>query len=362
MATIDPNSPITRFTSVAFVNDPSNPFVGMYTPQVTNAQLNALTPDDDMKGGVVFDLDTEELMTYSAAGHWIPILTEGSDLNLTNITCVSITASSFGAFDSITSNTITNAHTINTDNLNVNSTTATGTLGVTGMLTVQGNTVLQGSTTHVEGNIIVDGAADLTTGGVSGDFGVNGALTAGSLGVIGNVLIDGSTQLQNLTTPGTITSTGTFLFNNCSGFMINANDFGTRIARIEELLYGVTNLLGASPITASADVGAGTGAVFTITGSVLGGKIKLHTGTSPALGVIATFTIPSDLLPYLTGDWSVVMSPGSVTTAQYETTSKTYISVGGGSNLFIMGSSNTPLAASTDYFWNYMVVGNILGT
>ena len=146
---------------------------------------------------------------------------------------------------------------------------------------------------------------------------------------------------------------------------VDINDFEANTARIDSLLYGQSSNTGTSPITASLDVAAGSGATYTMTGSNLGGVFRLVTGTSPAVAgnVIATFTIPSGLLPYLSANWSVIFMPASTTTALYETTSNIYITVGGAaSNNFIMGTSALPLIASTTYIWNYILVGNILGT
>ncbi len=99
-------------------------------------------------------------------------------------------------------------------------------------------------------------------------------------------------------------------------------------------------------------------------GSNVGGVFILNTGTAPAAAgnIIATFTIPSGLLPFLNAQCSIVFTPGDIVTATYQTTSNIYATTTAGSNQIVMGTSALPLAALTSYFWNYVLVGNILST
>jgi hypothetical protein len=304
--------PVTRLSALAFDIEGTGSFGPIYPPNLTTDQRDQIAVTTYLPGAIVFNTDTEELETYSAAGFWLAILTEESDINVDTITATT------GDFDVINCNTINNAHTIHTTDL------------------------------------IASGAVDAASGAISGNLGVNGVLTAGSIGSIGNI-----------TTDGNITVVGTAILPNVSSTTMDVNDFEANTARIDSLLYGQSSNTGVSPITASLDVAAGSGASYTMTGSNLGGVFRLVTGTSPAAAgnVIATFTIPSGLLPYLSANWSVILMPASTTTALYETTSNTYVTVGGAaSNHFIMGTSALPLIASTTYIWNYILVGNILGT
>jgi len=304
--------PVTRLSALAFDIEGTGSFGPIYPPNLTTDQVLEIPVTTYLPGAIVFNTNTEELETYSAAGFWLPILTAESDIDVTTITAET------GDFDVINCNTINNAHTIHTTDL------------------------------------IASGAMDAASGAISGNLGVNGVLTAGSIGSIGNI-----------TTDGNITVVGTAILPNVSSTTMDVNDFEANTARIDSLLYGQSSNTGVSPITASLDVAAGSGASYTMTGSNLGGVFRLVTGTSPAAAgnVIATFTIPSGLLPYLSANWSVIFMPASTTTALYETTSSIYITVGGAaSNHFIVGTSAQPLIASTTYIWNYILVGNILGT
>ncbi len=318
----NPDAPLTRLPNLAFISDEGSNLKALNTPNLSPDEIAAIPVSDELKGAIVFDHLTEELLTFTAAGFWLPILTAESDIT------VDIVTATTGNFDIINCNTINNANTINTTSL------------------------------------IVSGVSNLTSGGVSGAWGVNGALTAGSIGSIGNLTVDGATVLQGVTIDGNLTVMGNTILDNVSAATMDVNDFEANTARIDSLLYGQSLNTGVSPITVALDVAAGTGATYAMTGSNLGGTFRLNTGTSPALAgnVIATFTIPVGLLPYLNADWSVIFMPASATTALYTTTSNIYVNTNTGGNQFFIATSALPLAASTSYYWKYILVGNILGT
>lgn len=405
---------VTRLTGLGF--DESGPGVdrAIYTPRLTQEQVIAMPQNPELPGAIVFDVDTEELETFTAAGHWVAILTDGSDINSENINATNADLTHIHSHDITNDAVITTLGLLNTGDAQINGTlhvqtnlqvdgastltsgTVTGNLGVNGTATVSSlvvnnNALMDGLVVNnsavITENLQVDGTATFQTGGVSGDFGVNGNLTAGNLATTGTLLVDGASTLQDLTVNGTLSVSGSSTFSNNvvvngnttlkdtgltgtltvvgSGVFSNeifANDVQGTSVQPQKLLYGLANSDGTAPITATLDVGAGTGATCTITGSNVAGTISIHTGTSPVLGVIATFTLPSILNSLMTGKGSMIMTPGSITTAIYEQSSKTYVSTSTGNVIALFGSSQTALAASTTYVWNYVIIGNQLGT
>src|SRR3954463_6837814 len=175
MATQDPMAPITRLSGLAFVEDGSN-YKALYPPILSQQEVIAIPVTDQLFGAIVFDKDTEELETYTAAGFWVPILTEGSDINVNNITA------ELADLDTINSRIINNSQVITT-------------LG----LLVQGDAQINGDL-HINSDLFVqNGTVNFANGGVSGNFGVNGDLTSGNLATTGNFLVDGETELQDTT-------------------------------------------------------------------------------------------------------------------------------------------------------------------
>lgn len=410
---------VTRLTGLGFDETGAGVDRAIYTPRLTQEQVIAMPRTPDLVGAIVFDVDTEELETYTAAGSWLPILTAGSDINVETITAQTVDATNadlthIHSHDITNDAVITTLGLLNTGDAQINGTlhvqtnlqvdgtstlssgTVTGNLGVNGTATVSSlvvnnNALMDGLVVNnsavITENLQVDGTANFQTGGVSGDFGVNGNLTAGNLATTGTLLVDGASTLQNLTVNGTLSVSGSSTFSNNvvvngnttlkdtgltgtltvvgSGVFSNeifANDVQGTSVQPQKLLYGLANSDGTAPITATLDVGAGTGATCTIIGSNVAGTISIHTGTTPVLGVIATFTLPSILNSLMSGKGSMIMTPGSITTAIYEQSSKTYVSTSTGNVIALFGSSQTALAASTTYVWNYVIIGNQLGT
>lgn len=374
----DPMAQVTRLPNLAFVDDHDNRYRALNTPILSQQEIVDIPVTENLVGGIVFNKNTEELETYTAAGFWLPILTAESDINVETLTAQTVNAIN-ADLTHIHSNDITNDAVITTLGL-----LTTGDAQVNGTLHVQTNATVDGSATVnslvvnnnalmdglvvnnsavIQENLLVDGTADFQTGGVSGDFGVNGNLTAGNLATIGTFQADGASTLQGVIINGDLTVSGFSIFGNASATNFNALDIGASSIQPEELLYSLTNLDGSAPITVTLDVGAGTGANFTINGSNVAGTFRLTTGTTPALGVIATFTLPSHLSSLMTGQGVMIMTPGSITTATYEHNSKTYLTSGANTNVIgLFGSSQIALTASTTYIWNYVIIGNQLGT
>jgi hypothetical protein len=374
----DPMAQVTRLPNLAFVDDHDNRYRALNTPILSQQEIVDIPVTENLVGGIVFNKNTEELETYTAAGFWLPILTAESDINVETLTAQTVNAIN-ADLTHIHSNDITNDAVITTLGL-----LTTGDAQVNGTLHVQTNATVDGSATVnslvvnnnalmdglvvnnsavIQENLLVDGTANFQTGGVSGNFGVNGNLTAGNLATIGTFQADGASTLQDVTINGDLTVNGFGIFQALNATNINALDIGANSIQPEALLYSLTNLGGGAPITATLDIGAGTGATCTITGSNVAGIINIHTGTSPALGVIATFALPSSLSSLMTGQGAMIMTPASITTAMYEQSSKTYVSSGANTNIIgLFGSSQTALAASTTYVWNYVIIGNQLGT
>lgn len=413
----DPMAQVTRLPNLAFVDDHDNRYRALNTPILSQQEIVDIPVTENLVGGIVFNKNTEELETYTAAGFWLPILTAESDINVETVTAQTVNTDTLNVsvinlpqgvgnianLYSIHSHDITNDAVITTLGL-----LTTGDAQVNGNLHVQTNATVDGSATVnslvvtnnalmdglvvnnsavIQENLQVDGTTTLQTGGVSGNFGVNGNLTAGNLATTGTLLVDGASTLQNLSVNGTLSVTGASTFSSNvvvngtttlkdtgltgtltvvgSGVFSNevfANDVQGTSVQPQKLLYGLANSDGTAPITATLDVGAGTGATCTIMGSNVAGTISIHTGTGPVLGVIATFALPSILNSLMTGYGSMIMTPASITTALYEQGSKTYVTTSTGNLIALFGSSLNPLTASTTYIWNYVIIGNQLGT
>lgn len=339
MAKADPMAPITRLPNLAFVDEDNNNYRALYSPILSQEEVIAVPVTEDLPGAIVFNKDTEELETYTAAGFWLPILTAESD-----ITVNSITVTGLADLYSITSHDISNSTLITT-------------LG----LLVSGDTQINGHAV-INTSLVVNGTANFTSGGVTGSFGVNGSLTAGNLGTTGTLTVDGDTELQDTVITGNLEVTGTALIDDYSGDVMDVNDFQARTAQVEDLLYGLTNLGGGAPITVTLGTGAGTGATFSIEGSATAGRFTLNTGSSPAAAqIVATFTLNPSLAPLMTGVAGMTTKAGNSAAGLFEAASGTYINVGSGNVAAFMAVNSTALTASTTYVWNYILVGNILG-
>jgi hypothetical protein len=264
-----PMSPITRFTSVAFSDTEGSPYKALYTPRLPQDQVIAIPVSDELIGAIVFNTDTEELETYTAAGFWLPILTAESDINVDTITVETLNAENI-ITTSITSSAI-NSSAINNEG---------------GMNTISLNVYTS----------ISSGAITTATMEVSADFSVEGALA------------------------------------------------------------GVTSNTDVSPLTVVLSTGAGTGATSNIKGSLTSGVFTLNTGTLPVTGgVIGTFTIPASSVDHFNGSYGVMFSAVNSATLPFPV----YVTTGVSPSTFTIGlGAATTLAESTQYKWNYHIIGS----
>jgi hypothetical protein len=266
----DPMAPITRLPNLAFTKDSTNDYGVLYTPIRRQKDIINIPVTTNLTGAIVFNKDTEELETYTAAGFWLPILTAESNINVEEITATTITTDTLHTTliysTALLSTSINNSGTITTSSLNVNNSLSAGGITV--------------------GNL-----------DVSSDFSVGGALA------------------------------------------------------------GSTTSSDVSPLTVSLNTGSGTGATSTIKGSLTSGVFTLNTGTSPATGgVIGTFTIPALAVDHFTGSYGVMFSAVNSVTLPFPV----YVTTGVSSSTFTIGlGASTTLSASTQYKWNYHVMGSI---
>jgi hypothetical protein len=110
MSKIDYSGPITRLSGgLAFIDEEARgTFAPLYPPNLSTTQRDLIPVTSDLPGAIIFNVDTEELESYSAAGFWLPILTAESDIIVNQITA------EIGDFDVINCNTINNSAKINT--------------------------------------------------------------------------------------------------------------------------------------------------------------------------------------------------------------------------------------------------------
>lgn len=340
MSKEEPMSQLTRLTGLAFTETSPSVLRALYLPRLTQEQVIDIPVTEELKGAVVFNTDTEEIETYTAAGFWLPILTAESDINVDNITAE--TADLY----SIQSHDITNSQLITT-------------LG----LLVQGDAQINDDLVINNNLQVLNGTSNFKEVGVTEDLGVNGALTAGTAGVLGNFGVNGDTELQNTVITGNLEVTGICLLDAVSATTIDVNDFEALTNRVNSLLYGLTAVGGDSLIVGTLDTGAGTGATISIKGSNLGGTITINTGSAPAAAaIIATFTLPVGLNPLMDGIGTMITKAGNVNAAIYEAATGTYINAGTGNVIAFMASGVIALTASTTYVWNYIIAGNKLGS
>jgi hypothetical protein len=210
MSKDEPMSQLTRLTGLAFSETSPSVLKALYLPRLTQEEVIAIPVTEELVGAIVFNTQTEELETYTAAGFWLPILTAESDINVTNITAE--TADLY----SIQSHDITNSQLITT-------------LG----LLVQGDAQINDDLV-INDDLQVNGTANFVDGGVSGSFGVNGALTAGSAGVLGTFGVIGDTDLHNTVITGDLEVTGTSLLDTVSATIMDVNDFEARTNRVDD--------------------------------------------------------------------------------------------------------------------------------
>jgi|GEM_PF-688605 len=178
---------------------------------------------------------------------------------------------------------------------------------------------------------------------------VAGAFTDASLNVVGTApaapvltVTSAAGQLGNM--QEWRNSTGTVLASITSAGAIS----GLNGVTIVNGLKGSGGTPGITP-----DVGAGTGPTMGISGTNLGGKITITTGTGPVAGVLMTIAFANSLS--FPNGCSVQLSAGNLSAAQINGANKPYISATNLTNFII--SVPVALTATTQYIWYYQVIG-----
>lgn len=82
------DEPITRITNLEFTPDTNSTFNGLYPPQLTTQEIDALPTTPDRIGCVIFNDQSQELQTLSAAQQWVNINTDNSDVTFSSMTVV----------------------------------------------------------------------------------------------------------------------------------------------------------------------------------------------------------------------------------------------------------------------------------
>jgi hypothetical protein len=180
MSKIDYSGPITRLSGgLAFSNDRGNSIAPLYPPNLTTDQILEIPITPDLPGAIVFNVDTEEVETYTAAGFWLPIITAESDITFSEVNATTINATTIKT-TSLLSTAINNQNTISTVFLNVGVSMSAGAINVN-TVNVSGSFILEGA---MAGGTSVANKAPLTvalnTGaGTGATSAINGSLSSG---------------------------------------------------------------------------------------------------------------------------------------------------------------------------------------
>lgn len=371
---IEPGSPITKLPSLAIIPKGINLAAGNFNgfPQLTDEQIEELDLDNLIEG-IVFYNTTFNVAQMYAKGRWNNInssLTykgEGYDIgspfalpagdaatietNGTNNdpgvvyldhgngvddpqiprifindawTSLAVGGGS-STFENITvTNTIDtdilNANTINVDELDATHITVENIDVSNTLTTVIANISTANITTAIIDNATIDNLH------VTQDLVVDGV---GTIGTIRAGINNGGNH-----TPGTIAG--------LSGPLDDA---------------GITFVLGSA---------AGVGATATIEGSPLAGIFRLTTGTGIADFIIADFTLPSYLWEEYSASFGVIWQHADPLTYDDGFTAKisAFPTQKGTSALSpgkfrVVTGGVAQLSDSTNYQWNYMVIGNV---
>jgi hypothetical protein len=177
--------PITRFTSVDFTANPNSPYNGFFVPQLTQTEINNILADPDRIGGIIFNKDTQELQTYSAAQQWVNIATSGGDSDFENIDVTDTTTTqTLEVTGTATIDTLNVTDSIVADNLTVTDTTTTQTLEVSGVGTIDTLNVTDTTTTRrLFGTSSSKPTFELLAGGTNGIASIAGSELAGVFGI-----------------------------------------------------------------------------------------------------------------------------------------------------------------------------------
>jgi hypothetical protein len=95
---------------------------GFYTPQLTQAEINAIPPSEVQIGGIVYNSDTQELQYFSPALQWVNITSDEGEPTFTDLTVTGNT----------TLNTLTTTGNTTIQNLTVNTSVSTPRIVING--------------------------------------------------------------------------------------------------------------------------------------------------------------------------------------------------------------------------------------
>jgi hypothetical protein len=155
MSKIDLFAPITRLSGLGFVDEGKGTWAALYPPNLTTDQILEIPITADLPGAIVFNTNTEELETYTAAGFWLPILTAESSITVEEITA------EIGNLDTINcitlnSVTINNSGKITTLNFESTGSLEASTIEVENSLTISASGTLNCTTCFVNDVAFID--------------------------------------------------------------------------------------------------------------------------------------------------------------------------------------------------------------
>ncbi len=314
---IKDDSNITRLTALAIIPDPDDPSNGLYSPNLTQAEIDAIPLDEMLPGGFVYNTDINTLQTSNADLEWINVITEGAE----EVSFESLTVLSFHVTDHLTTKDLTV-----TDTANILTLVVTLTLSVPNLFVSDSIQTLDLTAT---GTIQTPDLVVINTA-------VVGALSVDNTGVFNSdINVAGFTELEADVRIGSFATGGT---------LAGSTDAGT-----------------ANPhITVTPGSAVGTSPTVIIQGSPISGGIFITSGANTSGTLVATFTLPNTAWKQFSATWGVVLTASSVASSQlnYYVAAQTLATANTAATFTLNVDSGTPLADATNYWWNYHIIGN----
>ncbi len=371
--TLDPNAPVTRFSSLAVVPEEFNILEGDFNgfPQLTQEQIDSI-PEENLIGGIiVYNLTYQVYMarmenrwnnlnsslTYKGGGYDI-----GSPFALPAGLAADVEANEFNQDPGVMY-----LDTTTTEVIRVFINDAWTDLAVGGGSSVFENITVNDTATitnlHVTGDIIVDGdgtfeniTVNNTTTTTIADITIANISTANiTTAIVGAIAVDNIHVTQGIVVDG-IGTIGTI--------RAGINNAGAHTPGTIAGLSGVSNAPG---ITFTLGSAAGTGATASMFGSPIGGIFRLTTGTSISSTLLAEFTLPGALWQEYSTWFPQMFLPTNSLTYGDSFTAKvvsTIISFGtssvAGAKIWLVTGGVAQLSDTTTYEWSYMTMGNVL--
>jgi hypothetical protein len=225
------DEPITRMSGLQIIGSgtASN---GFYTPQLTQAQINAIPVDEVQIGGIIYNSDMQELQYFAPTLQWVNISSDDGEPTFSTLTVTGIATLGYLVVNNnvLVGNNlnVTNAATVN--QLNVASTAGIGTLNVTGATTL--NTLAVGSTLGVTGATTLSGTLNVAGATTLNTLVINSSMLAFSAGVATDLNVGGTIYGRRASASiyGTSGSTfnitgGTYTLIPITTTLLNANHF-----------------------------------------------------------------------------------------------------------------------------------------